>query len=43
MKDPVHDDDYAEDDENTVNEDLPEPTDPSVVPPDQGDTGRSRA
>jgi hypothetical protein len=40
---PVDDDDYADDqdDDNAVTEPLPEPADPSHIPPDEGDAGQS--
>ena len=39
MTQPVNDDDYADDAASVPDEDLPEPTDPSQVPPDEGDAG----
>jgi hypothetical protein len=42
MTQPVNDDDYAEDAASTGGEDLPEPTDPSQVPPDEGDAGAAQ-
>lgn len=39
MPDPIDDNDYADDAATVPDEDLPEPTDPSQVPPDEGDAG----
>jgi hypothetical protein len=42
MLDPVKDEEYAEDAASVPAEDLPEPTDPAQVPPDEGDAGVAR-
>lgn len=42
MTEPVKDDDYAEDAATLPSEDLPEETDPSQIPPDEGDAGAAK-
>lgn len=37
MTQPVDDSDYAEDDSNVTEDELPEVTDPTSVPSDEGD------
>lgn len=39
MTQPVNDDDYTEDQATVPDEDLPDPTDPAQIPPDEGDAG----
>lgn len=42
MTQPVNDDDYTDDAVSEELYNLPEPTDPSDVPPDEGDAGAAK-